>query len=185
MTMNCLGQYQTANTQYLNENCFLFKVELFAYLDKVLAAKVPNLAVAPLYPCFTLSEFTKRKALGNEYYGDPFFSHCNGYKMQLHVDAAKGTNVGLYVNLMKGPHDDQLQWPFNGEVVLELVNWQGNENHHRKVVTLSFQCTNTAYDKVIHGDRGTSWGSNILFPTALLMLKQVQNTCGKIAYISG
>ena len=82
-THSSLPYNQIANTQYLNENCLLFKVEFFAYTDRVLVAKVPNPAVAPLYPCFTLSEFTKRKAFGNLYYGDPFFSHCNGYKMQL------------------------------------------------------------------------------------------------------
>ncbi len=162
-THSSLSHNPTTNTQYLNQDCLLFRVQSYAlYSDKVSATRLPawvNPAVGSPYPCFTVSEFTKRKAFKNYYYSNPFFSHRDGYKMQVRVDAAKGQNVSLYLYLMKGPNDDQLLWPFRGDVVIELVNWQRDKDHHRKLISLSSKCTNTVCDRVMSGDRGIHyWG---------------------------
>ncbi len=164
--------HSSLNGQYLNGNCLLFKIDSFvAYLDNASVAKLPpwvNPAEGSPYPCFTLPSFAKRKAFGNIYYSKPFYSHHNGYKMQLCIHAAKGNSVGVFVYLMKGPNDAQLQWPFHSDVVLELVNWQGDQGHHRKLLSFSFKCTNTACDRVTDGDRGTSWGfENFISHTSL------------------
>ena len=39
------------------------------------------------------------------------------------------THVAAYVHLMRGEHDDQLQWPFEGDVYIELLNWREDKKH--------------------------------------------------------
>ncbi len=54
---------------------------------------------------------------------------------------------------------------YSGHLVLELVNWQGNQGHHRELVSFS---TNTACDRATDGDRGTCWGfENFISHTSL------------------
>ena len=54
----------------------------------------------------------------------------NGY------GSGKGTHVSVFVAVMKGEHDDQLQWPFKGKIVVEMVNWREDKGHHE--VTFDF-----------------------------------------------
>ena len=37
---------------------------------------------------------------------------------------------------MRGEYDDQLKWPFEGDVVVELCNWKEDKEHHED--TFSF-----------------------------------------------
>ena len=57
--------------------------------------------------------------------------------MQLRVDAygevsGKGTHLSAYVYLMKGEHDNYLQWPFNSKVSIRLLNWCSDSKHLEK-----------------------------------------------------
>jgi len=54
----------------------------------------------------------------------PFYSHSGGYKMCSLVYAngygsGKGTHLSLFVAIMRGEYDDQLQWPFDGKVTIQ------------------------------------------------------------------
>ena len=35
-----------------------------------------------------------------------------------------GTHLSLYVAIARGEYDDQLKWPFNGVVTIEMFNWK-------------------------------------------------------------
>ena len=107
--------------------------------DESTPPKVSDPNTSSLYPCFTVSDFTERKTSKSIYYSDPFYSHGDGYKMQLCVYAAKDGDVGLFIQLMNGPNDDHLQWPFYGNVALELVNWRSDKHHHTKVLSVGDQ----------------------------------------------
>ena len=48
---------------------------------------------------------------------------------------AADTHVSVYVYLMKGRNDDNLPWPFTGEVTITLLNQLEDENHHTDAVT--------------------------------------------------
>lgn len=48
---------------------------------------------------------------------------CNG------SDEGSGTHLSVYANLMKGEFDDDLQWPFCGVVVIQLLNQFGDKGH--------------------------------------------------------
>ena len=64
-----------------------------------------------------------------EYLSPPFYSHPKGHKLCLSVFAnckniGKSTHVSVYVTLMRGEYDDQLKWPFEADIVVELCNWK-------------------------------------------------------------
>ena len=78
---------------------------------------------------FTLTEFTNSKLFNNEYYSHPFYTHPNGYKLCLQVDAndygvGKGTHIFISASLMKEDYNNNLEWPFEGEIVVNLLNWR-------------------------------------------------------------
>lgn len=68
-----------------------------------------------------------------------FFSHPGGYKMCLVVhpqsDCSGSKNcLSAYVHIVSGRHDDQLVWPFLGEVKVALLNQRQNDRHHVRTV---------------------------------------------------
>ena len=52
------------------------------------------------------------------WYSNSFYAYSKGYKMHLCVDAAgnstgKGTHVSGFLNLIEGPHYNELTWPLS------------------------------------------------------------------------
>ena len=43
--------------------------------------------------------------------------------------------MSVYVHLMKGENDHQLQWPFEHDVTYRILNWKRDENHVIKTVS--------------------------------------------------
>ena len=90
---------------------------------------------------FTLTEFSKRKQFNNQYYSPPFYTYPQGYKLCLNVfangdDDGEGTHVTICANLMRGEHDQHLQWPFTGDIIIELLNWREDKEHHKMTLLL-------------------------------------------------
>ena len=77
--------------------------------------------------------------------------------MQVRVDADHDGcgHVGVCVYLMKGPMDDFLLWPFDGDVVVELLNWREDNGHHSGVIELSSNVSNSACSRVTTGEQGS------------------------------
>ena len=50
------------------------------------------------------------------------------------IGTGKGTHVSVFGCLMKGDYDDELNWPFTADVVVDILNWRGDNNHHRVVL---------------------------------------------------
>ena len=48
--------------------------------------------------------------------------------------SGEGTHLSLYVYLLKGEYDDQLQWPFNANITVQLLNWSGDNGHEEKTI---------------------------------------------------
>ena len=134
------------NTEYLQDDCLRLRVVNVAVYSTLLLYKTPSWQdphTATQSVCdFTLTEFTKRKQFDNEYNSPPFYSHPHGYKLCLHVYAngdgvGKDTHIAVSLNLMRGQYDNELQWPFEGDIVVELLNWR-EDNHHYRGETISF-----------------------------------------------
>ena len=98
-----------------------------------------------------MDEFRKRKQTDDDWYSPPFYSHVGGYKMCLNVDAnghgkeGKGTHVSVFVRLMRGEFDDDLKWPFSGEITVQLRTTNPHEPQHSMVFVLDDDCS----DKVV------------------------------------
>ena len=145
------------DTEYLRNDCLLFKV-----------------AIACTHQ-FTLDKFTTRKLSKNDYYSKPFFA--SGYKMQISVEANINGYIAVYVHLMKGSNDDQLIWPFCGNVVVELVNWIEDNDHHRQVIQFSPEVNTNVCVRVLVGDRGKGWGKSKFIQHSSIKPQFLQDDC--------
>ena len=90
---------------------------------------------------FTMTDFLQKKEAGTIWNSPPFYTHPHGYKMCLHVYVngccdGKGTHLSVFVALMRGEHDEHLEWPFEGNISYQLLNWSEDKQHHEE--TLSF-----------------------------------------------
>ena len=136
-----LSYNSTTNTEYLQDDCLRLRVKEVAVYSTPLLHKTPSwqdhLNPSQSVCEFTVTEFSKRKQFNNIYYSPPFYTHTRGYKMCLKMYAngygtGEGTHVTLYACLMEGEHDDDLVWPFRGDVTMELINWRKDNGHHQK-----------------------------------------------------
>ena len=89
-------------------------------------------------PKMEMANFEKLKTENKVWHSPPFYSHIGGYTMCLCVDAngkesGQGTHVSVWIQLIKGEHDRHLQWPFRGEVTVQLLNQRSNEGHLEKI----------------------------------------------------
>ena len=85
-------------------------------------------------PVFTMTNFEQHKSDDNQWFSPPFYSYIGGYKMCISVyangsDTGKGTHVSVYLHMMAGEYDNDLKWPFHGEVTVQLLNQRNNLNH--------------------------------------------------------
>ena len=160
-----LSYNHSTNTEYLQNNSLRLRV------NETTIHTTPCVVPAPSWQdpsnvsqsvCeFLITEFSKRKQSNNRIYSPPFYSHQRGYKMYLDVYpngrcSGKLTHVSVYVNMMAGDNDDQLQWPLDCDVVIELVNWREDNRHHNYTVS-SFD-----FDKVTQGTVGNGFGTDLL-----------------------
>ena len=103
---------------------------------------------------FNLPWYSLRKVLGITFFSEPFHTSPGGYKMCFRVHpngygTGKGTHVSFFLNILKGPYDDKLPWPFLGTVTLYLLNQSADDNNHR--VKLLF-------DTACNARVGSAWG---------------------------
>ena len=78
--------------------------------------------------------------------------------------SGKDTHVSVVVRMMKGEFDSHLQWPFKGEITVELVNQkEGEEHYEEKPVELSDAAVdgyNDVFCRCTEGDRSKAgWGN--------------------------
>ena len=70
-----------------------------------------------------------------------------------------GTHLSMFVHLMRGEHDNKLNWPFQGDITIQLLNQKQEEEHVEK--TLYFDDKAIAggcADRVTSGEYGGGWG---------------------------
>ena len=87
----------------------------------------------------TMPQFSKHKAGSTNWYSEPFYTHLEGYKLVLNVDAdghgsVEGTHVSVFLNLMRGEFDNKLEWPFQGSINIQLLNQMENKMHCERTI---------------------------------------------------
>ena len=94
----------------------------------------------------------------------PFYTSVRGYKLQLYVypngfGASKGTHLSLGVYLSKGEYDHELQWPFNANITIQLLNWSSDSNHIQHTIA-HYRAPIECRTRVIEGVAAPGvWGS--------------------------
>ena len=121
----------TTNTEYLQNDCVQLRVLSKVIIILYCSPQQDTMHPGRIYPQymhmatshytrFTLTEFSKRKQFNNIIlYSSLFYTHQPGYNMCLDIDAngdgrGKNTHISVYLFLMAGKYDDQLEWLFEG-----------------------------------------------------------------------
>ena len=107
-------------------------------LERELDTRIVTAPVPPFY--FTITNYEHYRKVDYEYSSPSFYSHPGGYKLECAVDIngygdGKGTHPSLFVHILRGEYDDQLKWPFNGIVTIEMFNretktWDNSRSIH-------------------------------------------------------
>ena len=153
----------TTNTEYLRDDYLKLRINVAVYSTPLLhltPAWQDPLISTQSGAQFTISEYSKRKQFNNYFYSLPFTTSPQGYTLCLNVDTngsgrGEGSHLSIYPYIMKGQHDDRLQWPFTGTIIIELLNWLEDKEHYKKTLTIS---TNDDFVRVTEGEYGRSVG---------------------------
>ena len=160
--------------------------------DKITTEKLRILSLAlaqlstPIFipPSPILMDGFERKKLDIVTWCSPsFYSHVGGYKMYLVLnpngwDSGKGTHVAVGVKIMRGEFDDRLQWPFKGEVKVQLINQRDGGEHVEKTVVSANGKSDDILVRVVEGNVGGIVGEYVGSSLTLTCtnLKRVKNT---------
>ena len=79
-------------------------------------------------------QFSQHVRDDDRWYTQPLYLAPGGHRLCLCVDANgygsdAGTHISVFVIIMKGENDHQLQWPFQHDVMCGILNWKRDENH--------------------------------------------------------
>lgn len=93
----------------------------------------------PLPITFTINKFDQLRQSGKWWYSRPFYSHVGGYKLGMFVFCngvldGKGSHLSVFLYIVRGEYDDDLDWPFLGNVTIHLLNQRGDRQHYQKVI---------------------------------------------------
>ena len=73
-------------------------------------------------------------------------------------DNGAGTHVSVYVHLMRGEHDDWLVWSFRGDITIQLVNQNSDQDHVEDTAHFNDLAPRSS-QRVMVGERGQyGWG---------------------------
>ena len=148
---NDLNFNPTTNCQYLKNDCLHFRI--------VAVESLSEPGVLPTERTTTCLE--QHKVDSDQWYSLPFYTHPQGYKMCLRVDAngngeGKGTHVSAFAYLMQGGFDDILKWPFRGHVVIQLCNQLQDKYHRGYTIDFSETTDSSITGRVTSGERADS-----------------------------
>ena len=133
--------------------------------DEIFDLKIAFSRIAPK-PVFIppsemiMNNFDKFKTDDESWYTLPFYTHIGGYKMCLNIDSngwgsGMGTHVSIYAYMMKGEFDSHLKWPFQGVIIVQLVNQKVDGVGYEKKLLQSADMGvfEEYYKRVFEGDR--------------------------------
>ena len=147
-----------------------------------LKVAVPRTSI-PLVPSdiLTMNNFEQHKSDEDSWYSPPVYTHHQGYKICLRVDANgagsdKGTHVSVFVYFLKGEFDDSLRWPFRGVIVFRLLNQLKGEDHETFSLTYDNTTADVYCSRVVYGKRaGSGWGQTKFVSHSQLNPKYLRN----------
>ena len=127
---------------------------------------------------FTMTEF---KSKNDARFSTPFCTHTHGYRMCIRVDVngysdGQKKHLSVYAYLMQGPYDDDLMWPFQGAITIQLLNQLEDGNHRTHTINFTGTTDPTVINRVTSGERADSgWGIATFLPHTQLDLNSQEN----------
>ena len=105
------------------------KAEVASYKTDMIALHT-HLGLLPVE--VTMREFETSRANEIKWFSNPFYTHSHGYKLCLCVypngqTEGHDTHVSIYVYIMRGEFDDEVNWPFKGVITVDLqasIAWE-------------------------------------------------------------
>ena len=105
---------------------------------------------------FTISNVKERVGRNEEVESPPFYTHPHGYRLCARIRLRKGNTregyISVYFYLMQGMFDDELSWPFQGEIKFELVNQLRDMRHHQCTINFA-ECQDRQINDRVRGVR--------------------------------
>lgn len=114
---------------------------------------IPN----PLPISFTINKVEQLRLSNKWWYSRPFFSHVQGYKFGMFVFCngvldGKGTHISVFLYLVRGEFDDELDWPFHGNVTIQLLNQRADRQHYQKVIRFTDDTPPAVCNRVMNAE---------------------------------
>ena len=129
-----------------------------------------------------LKPYNAYKNSGKMWQSVPFKTHQpEGYKLRLSVAGnglgkCEGTHISCYISLMSGEHDDILEWPFEGDVTIELLNQLRDKNHVKHILKFNNKIPIKYRERVTEGVCGIGWGKSSFVSQSELSYNEALNT---------
>ncbi len=114
--------------------------------------------VMPVYR--TIQHFSQHKANDEELYTDPFYTSKGGYKVTLCVypNGQGSSKVSVFMCLMKGVNDNNLQFPMTGIFSVHAMNWKGDSQHFERSIAFDDDVLIKSRVRVVTGERAAGRG---------------------------
>ena len=109
------------------------------------------------------SGFPKVYHVKQTMYLPSFYTHQYGYKLCVNIvtngsGSGKGTHVSIYTYLMKGLYDKHLEWPFRGNITIQIVNQAGDHDHVERIIHYNDTISDNVANRVTSEERSNGWG---------------------------
>ena len=89
---------------------------------------------------FKVEDYEQCTKSYDSWYSEPFYTHIRGYKLCIKFDASQPTACRLNVQLIKGEFDSELEFPFYGEIVIQLVD-ESIEEKQQSEINITSACS--------------------------------------------
>ncbi len=116
---------------------------------------------------FELIDYRKKMDNNVCYYSPSFYTSPNGYNMKIRVEAngsrkGSGSHVSVFACIVKGKYDENLNWPFVGDITFQLLNQLEDKNHYSNILNIT-----SYYNMTIFSD--SCWGLAQFYSTFMTL----------------
>ena len=86
----------------------------------------------------------------------------NGHK------SGENTHISVYIRLVSGDFDNQLDWPFQGSVYVSLMDQRDDDDHWVEKIEFNEEPIPGSLPEVKKGTKNTEWGNERFISQELL-----------------
>ena len=127
----------------------------------------------PVSMTFAVQDYQEKSKAGAEFISPSFYTHPNGYRMEVRVHWSRRDNVpviDLSAKILDGAYDASLKWPFRGKITIELLNQLEDKKHQAWTTSIPEGGVDSNLTIYIHDGSWPWWNGG------RLTLDRVKNT---------